>query len=105
MMKPEKIIVVRHGESEGNADAGIYRQVPDHRLQLTERGRLQALATGRQLCTLISSGSIHFYVSPYERTRQTYQWILMMEHQPEGRYRLMTPLREDERTEGMADAG
>ncbi len=29
-MKPKRIILIRHGESEGNTDRNIYSQKPDY---------------------------------------------------------------------------
>ena len=33
--RPRRIILVRHGESQGNVDDAIYETVPDHALTLT----------------------------------------------------------------------
>ena len=41
-MKPKRIILLRHGESEGNVDKTIYTRKPDWKLELTERGKQQA---------------------------------------------------------------
>ena len=41
-MKPKRIILIRHGESEGNLDKGVYAQKPDYSLLLTELGHRQA---------------------------------------------------------------
>ena len=48
MARPQRIVLVRHGESEGNVDETIYERVPDHALELTWRGRKQAEATGEE---------------------------------------------------------
>lgn len=37
-MRPNRIILVRHGESEGNLDKYKYRTTPDYALNLTQRG-------------------------------------------------------------------
>ncbi|XWS64590.1 hypothetical protein CRYUN_Cryun05aG0016500 [Craigia yunnanensis] len=80
-MLPKRIILVRHGESEGNLDTSAYSTTPDHKISLTEQGRAQARLAGSHLWDLISShGSspdwrVHFYVSPYERTRSTLREI------------------------------
>ena len=47
MARPRRIVLVRHGESEGNADDTVYEREPDHALGLTEKGRRQAEETGR----------------------------------------------------------
>ena len=69
--RPDRIILVRHGESEGNVDDTIYERVPDHRLSLTETGFEQARQTGAVLRTLLDGDSVEAYVSPYRRSRQT----------------------------------
>lgn len=74
-MKPEKIIVVRHGESEGNISPEKYFTIPDYQICLTENGKLQARDTGCKLKEVVGNGSVQFYVSPFYRTRQTFQEI------------------------------
>ena len=46
LLKPKRLILVRHGESQGNVDQNVYASVPDHALHLTERGWTQALCAG-----------------------------------------------------------
>uniref|UniRef100_A0A1J3JR31 Phosphoglycerate mutase-like protein AT74 n=2 Tax=Noccaea caerulescens TaxID=107243 RepID=A0A1J3JR31_NOCCA len=78
---PKRIILVRHGESEGNLDTAAYTTTPDHKIQLTDSGLLQAQEAGARLHALISSNSsspdwrVYFYVSPYDRTRSTLREI------------------------------
>jgi len=74
-MKPKRIILVRHGESQGNADPNHYETVPDYALHLTDAGRQQARAAGEQIVELIGAESVRAYVSPWYRTRQTCQEI------------------------------
>ena len=74
-MKPHRIILVRHGESEGNADKNHYRTIPDYALMLTPNGVEQARQAGREIKEIIGSENIHVYLSPYFRTRQTCQYI------------------------------
>lgn len=69
--RPERIILVRHGESEGNVDDCIYETVPDHCLSLTDRGREQVIEAGRRIRELIGDESLRMWVSPYVRTQQT----------------------------------
>ena len=71
MARPRRIVLVRHGESEGNHDDTIYERVPDHALALTERGLRQAEATGGRLRKIFGQERISAYVSPYRRTHQT----------------------------------
>ena len=74
-MRPKRIFLVRHGNSEGNADRERYAITPDHALNLTPEGMQQALDAGQQLRQLIGDESMRVYLSPYTRTRQTYQQI------------------------------
>lgn len=70
--RPKRIILLRHGESEGNVDQAAYVYTPDWRINLTERGRNQADKAGKKLRDVIGpDGKVVFYFSPYERTRQT----------------------------------
>jgi broad specificity phosphatase PhoE len=71
MARPRRIVLVRHGESEGNEDDSIYERVPDHALALTGKGVRQAEATGERLRALFGRERISAYVSPYRRTHQT----------------------------------
>jgi broad specificity phosphatase PhoE len=41
---PRRIILVRHGESEGNVDESMYCRVPDPRIRLTSKVRPPAFA-------------------------------------------------------------
>lgn len=74
-MRPEKIILIRHGESEGNADNSLYQTTPDFALKLSSRGVIQAKEAGKKIGEIIGNGSLHVYLSPYHRTRETYQYI------------------------------
>lgn len=75
-MKPNRIFLVRHGQSVGNADKSVYKDIPDYALQLTDMGRWEANNAGLLIKNIIPLGeSIQFYVSPFWRTRQTYQEI------------------------------
>ena len=71
-MRPKRIILVRHGESQGNTDKSLYETVPDYAIDLTENGRVQARAAGEEIAELIGSGTVRAYVSPWHRTRQTF---------------------------------
>ena len=39
--RPKRIILIRHAESEGNVDETVYQRKPDHRIELTEKGKQQ----------------------------------------------------------------
>ncbi|MGE4579260.1 MAG: histidine phosphatase family protein [Desulfuromonadales bacterium] len=74
-MRPKRIILVRHGESRGNADQSLYETIPDYALCLTETGKKQARAAGEEIVKIIGSGTVRAYVSPWHRTRQTFAEI------------------------------
>lgn len=74
-MKPARIILIRHGESEGNIDRNTYAVKQDYKLLLTEEGKKQATEAGRKLRELVSDESIMFYVSPLWRTRMTFEYL------------------------------
>lgn len=69
-MKSKNIILVRHGESEGNVDKNIYSIKPDYALNLTNRGKEQATMLGKNLCTRFP-GKFAVYYSPFFRTIET----------------------------------
>lgn len=69
--RPKRLVLVRHGESQGNVDDAIYERVPDHALTLTTRGVEQAAETGRRLRAYLAGEPITMYASPYVRVRQT----------------------------------
>ncbi len=71
-MKPERIILVRHGQSEGNVNKEIYKEKPDYSVLLTPKGHEQAKNVGEELARLIGYSPVQFYVSPFWRTRQTF---------------------------------
>jgi len=72
---PKRLILVRHGESQGNVDHTIYRTVADNALHLTEAGWKQALSAGRAMRDIVGDESVYFHVSPYVRTRETFHAI------------------------------
>jgi broad specificity phosphatase PhoE len=74
-MKPERIFIVRHGQSIGNVNKSVYKTIPDYALELTDLGKQQATDVGIRLWEIIEGSSIQFYVSPFWRTRQTYLGI------------------------------
>jgi broad specificity phosphatase PhoE len=71
------IILIRHAQSEGNKNRDIHQSVPDHRVRLTHEGHQQALEAGRKLRALLRpDDTLHFFTSPYRRTRETTEGIL-----------------------------
>lgn len=76
--RPRRIILVRHGESEGNVDETAYTRVADPKISLTEKGKAQAKECGKKIREMIENDGaddwkVYFYVSPYRRTRETLQ--------------------------------
>lgn len=74
--RPKRIILVRHGLSEGNVDSSAYSRTPDSQIALTERGFAQATVAGLQIRQLVGNESVRFFYSPYLRARQTMLGIL-----------------------------
>ncbi|KAL9650964.1 hypothetical protein ABK040_015067 [Willaertia magna] len=83
MKKPKRIILIRHGESEGNINPCIYATKPDNQIELTEEGKKQALHAGAKLKQIIEESSkksgkpesIQFIISPYKRSIQTFEQL------------------------------
>eukprot|EP00903_Cladosiphon_okamuranus_P021798 g20044.t1 len=73
--RPFRIILMRHAESEGNVDKCVYSSTPDHALKITERGKRQAAIAGSELKKLVGDESVYFIVSPYTRTKMTYEIV------------------------------
>ncbi|KAH9775418.1 broad-range acid phosphatase DET1 [Citrus sinensis] len=84
--RPRRIILVRHGESEGNVDESAYTRVADPKIALTEKGKAQSEECGRRIRQMIEQNDgdgaeldddwqVYFYVSPYTRTLQTLQFL------------------------------
>jgi len=74
--RPERIILVRHGESLGNAAREIYSKTPDSQIELTDRGFAQSVTAGLKIRKLIGNETARFFHGPYLRTRQTLVSIL-----------------------------
>lgn len=71
MRLPKKIILVRHGESLGNVEEAAYCRIPDWKIPLTEKGKLQARQVGVDIKDIINDEPVAVYCSPYLRTKQT----------------------------------
>ena len=71
-MKPNKIFIIRHGESQGNIDKTLYSKIPDYAIYLTEKGINQAKQVGQTINQIMGDGfSYGCYYSPYFRAHQT----------------------------------
>ena len=75
-MKPKTIVLIRHGQSEGNVNKKIYKTTPDYALHLTDVGIQQAKQVGIDLHYMVGDELPYFYVSPFWRTRETYREIV-----------------------------
>eukprot|EP00439_Symbiodinium_sp_Y106_P038722 s2464_g4.t1 len=70
--RPERIVLLRHGQSEGNVDKMLYTSKGDSRLELTREGICQAKEAGSRLKqTALKSRNIIVCTSPFERAMQT----------------------------------
>lgn len=74
-MRPKRIILIRHGESEGNFDHLRYHTTQDFALKLTPVGIQQAKQAGMQIKELLEDEKVYVYLSPFFRTRETFQHI------------------------------
>lgn len=75
-MKPKRIILIRHGESQANVDKFLFGSVPDYTIELTEKGKEQAVEAGKRLKELVQDESVYFYVSPFWRARSTFEGVV-----------------------------
>jgi 2,3-bisphosphoglycerate-dependent phosphoglycerate mutase len=89
LRKRHNIYLVRHGESEANVDVSILKNKADCAVNLTELGHKQAAMAAKYLVDHIEAEDrlyskdslysrklpIHVWISPYNRTRQTAEYI------------------------------
>lgn len=75
-IRPQRIILIRHGESEGNIDHTVYSKIPDNLIRLSKNGVNQARKAGEELKQVIGSETVKFYFSPYLRSQETLENIL-----------------------------
>jgi len=72
-----RILLVRHGESMGNADPTVHATTADHAVPLSERGREQAREAGKHIARHFETHAsdeqrhVRLWLSPYRRTRET----------------------------------
>jgi broad specificity phosphatase PhoE len=83
-----KIFLIRHGESRGNKDASEYFKYPDSEIELTPKGRVDALNAGLKVISLVkepnnnkeypSTDPVYFNLvhSTYKRATQTADVII-----------------------------
>ena len=70
-MMPQRIILIRHGQSEANLDSNVYANTPDHLIGLTETGVKDSKEAGVYIHHLIGDSSFGVFSSPYKRALQT----------------------------------
>lgn len=78
----KKIFLIRHGQSEGNINPNLYKEIADNKIDLSKRGKEQAIEAGIILHEFIQNRddiadttAMRFWTSPYNRTRQTAHYI------------------------------
>lgn len=95
-MKPRRIILIRHGECHANNDESKFATEPDYTIELTAKGIEQARQAGRALKELLGDESVYFYISPFWRTRSTFENIVRAFPRSQFRYSEEPRLREQE---------
>ena len=95
-MKPRRIILIRHGECHANNDESKFATEPDYTIELTAKGVEQARQAGRALKELLGDESVYFYISPFWRTRSTFENIVRSFPRSQFRYSEEPRLREQE---------
>jgi broad specificity phosphatase PhoE len=92
------LVLVRHGESEGNIDHSIYARKKNFDIGLTEKGKEQSRLAGQHIRDFINSIEIDradvktnlwisavYYCSPYARAKETLKELHRVIH-PSGSY-------------------
>jgi len=95
-MKPKRIILIRHGQSQGNENPELHSEIPDYALELTTVGIAQANAAGALLKQIVGDESVFLYISPFWRTRSTAEQIAKHFSADKCSYREDPRLREQE---------
>lgn len=78
-----RILLVRHGESQGNVDPTVHREMADHAIPLSARGREQVREAGSRIDGFFEElfgadrapPPVRLWTSPYRRTRSTAKGI------------------------------
>ncbi len=104
---PIRILLVRHGESEGNVDFRKYIEKGDSKVGLTPKGWEQVAGTGRFLAGFYKEHDVQkwptLFLSPYQRTRETLSGIIHgMDGALEGEPKLYEDWRLTEKFFGAA---
>lgn len=64
---------MRHAESQEDVDKTVYAHTADLDVALSPNGEKQSINVSSKLAGLINSNTVHFYISPGLRLRQTYE--------------------------------
>ena len=91
--------MVRHGESEANADKELWKTIPDNLLGLTAKGQDQARRAGvriEEILKQVKAQRVHLIISPFERTLQTAHYLRMAFEDKIVRTEIESRIREQE---------
>lgn len=83
MSRPQKIFLIRHGESAAQADPTLYRQMANHAISLSEKGKVQAAGCADYLAGYLSreindrecNPTVMMLTSPFSRALETAGFI------------------------------
>ena len=102
---PDLVILIRHGQSEGNIDKTKWWSKPDNQIELTKLGIEQAKQAGKRIESIfqfyeqtlnIPMNRVHVHVSPFKRTIQTAKYVREAFEDRVVRQNLCPRLREQE---------
>lgn len=75
-----RLIIIRHGQSQGNVDDSKYAAVGDCKISLTDLGWRQAIAAGKFLETYYEADKTmewpYVFLSAYQRTQETLSGVV-----------------------------
>ena len=71
-MNPKKIVVMRHAESKEDVDKTVYAHTADLDIGLSPNGEKQTEPASIKLASSFVGETVHFYISPGLRLKQTY---------------------------------
>lgn len=72
----KEIYLVRHGQSKQNTHEQDPQVIGDHRIELSDHGKQQAIHAGNKLSDILHhTHNTLVYVSPYKRCRETLKYI------------------------------
>lgn len=99
-ISPLRIILVRHGLSEANINPGIYKELSDPEIPLSETGKTQATNGAKVLLEYLKRTQLlrtdewtYLWTSPFRRTRETAECFLKLLNPPFG-YRWVDQIKE-----------